>query len=393
VKRGALIVLAMAIAAYLFARPPAIGLGGIDFTAFYCAAHTLSSGENPYSYEPLRQCEHEHVRWSDAASIVVAPLPPYALALIAPVASLGYRQASLLWFALLVAGAAVAIWAVIELTGLPLLAVSLPLVMALLLQSLPTGSLAPIVIALLCAATVALTRRRWNLSALLLGLACIEPHVAAPALVAAFILVDEMRGRIAVAAAAIAALSLVAGGVALNAQYFLQVLPGHARFELGSIVQFGLSSMLHNFGVPDGPALAIGAAQYALFVALGIRLAALYRRIIPAVVVLVPMAFAVIGGVYIHLTQLAAVLPLGFVAARRKPSGIAWTGIALLAFPWNLLNALGPHMYLANALAYAGVGCVLWSAFAGSSLLRNDDEFVVREKRPDPAREGERIGV
>jgi hypothetical protein len=381
-------VLGAGLLAYLFARPPAITTGGIDFNAFYCAARTLSAGANPYSYEPLHACEHEHWRRTTPSSIVPAPLPPYALALLVPIASLPYAQAAVLWFILLVAAALVMIWAVIELTNLPFLAVGIPIVIAVLLQSLPTGSLAPIPLALLSGAAVTLTCKQWNLTALLLALACIEPHVAGPVLLATLLLVREMRVRIALVASALLLLSFVAGGVGLSAQYFNSVLPAHAIFELGSVVQFGLSSMLHNFGVPDRAAIAIGAAQYACFVLLGILLAASLRHRIPAMVVLVPMALAVTGGVYIHLTQIAAVLPLAFVAASQTRSAIAWAGIGLLTVPWNLLNALTPNAlvvppladvasrtltgqyvhgelaYVANALVYSGIACVFWGALA-----------------------------
>jgi hypothetical protein len=102
--------------------------------------------------------------------------------------------------------------------------------------------------------------------------------------------------------------------------------------------------------------------------------------------VLAPMALAVVGGVYIHLTQLAAVLPLAFVVFSRTRSPLAWAGIALLTVPWNLLEAFTPTTlivpraadvvsraathhgipgelaYAANVLVYAGVVCVLVAA-------------------------------
>lgn len=384
-----LVAVAAAILAYLLVRPPAITAGGMDFSAFYCASRALSDGANPYRYEPLHTCEHRVRAWPRPADVVAAPLPPYALALLGPLARLPYRQASFLWFAMLVGGTATIIWAILELTRLPLLVVGGSIAIAVLLQSLPTGALAPLPLALLCSAAVLLTRERWNAAALLLGMACIEPHVAVPALIATFVLCKHMRSRVAIAGAVLAVLSLAVGGLAMNAQYFGSVLPEHARFELGSVVQFGLSSMLHNLGVPDRAALAFGSLQYALFVVLGIVLAGKLQKDLRALVVLVPIAFAVTGGVYIHLTQVAAVLPLAFVAAGKTRSPVAWTGIALLTAPWNLLNALTPNTlvvphigdvaarsaagavtpgetaYLANLLAYAGIACVLFAVRSG----------------------------
>lgn len=175
----------------------------------------------------------------------------------------------------------------------------------------------------------------------------------------------------------------------MNAEYLTSYLPAHAFSELGYVAQFGLSSMLHNFGVPDSAALAIGSAQYALFIIAGICLARSLRREIPAMTVLVPMALAVTGGPYIHITQIAGVLPLAFVTASVTRSRVAWAGIALLTMPWNLLNAFTPNTlvvpragevmsralaheataggfaYIANALVYLGIACTFWSVLAG----------------------------
>ena len=371
---------------YAVVHPPALTAGGMDFNAFYCGSRILAAGENPYRYEPLRSCEHEHRWFAKPNDVVAAPLPPYALRLLTPIALLPYPQAGFLWFLLLLASALLVIWAILELTGLSIIVVGASMAIAVLLQSLPTGALAPIPLALLCLAAVALTRERWNAAAALLGVACIEPHVAAPAALAAFVLVRELRVRLAVVGATLVALSLLPHGTALNFEYLTRVLPQQARFELGSIVQFGLSSMLHNLGVPDNAALAIGSVQYALFIPLGIWLAARLRRQIPAAVVLVPIALAVTGGPYIHLTQIAAVLPLAFVVASRSSSPLAWAGVALLTLPWNLLNAIAPTTlvvppvaevltgalsgqfpagttaYIANLLAYLGIACTLLGA-------------------------------
>lgn len=385
--RVALSAAAFGVLAFLFAHPPQVTAGGIDFTAFYCASRTISTGANPYTYEPVHSCEHANRQWSDSRSIVVAPLPPYALALLAPLGRLPYPQAGLLWFLLLVGSAGVMVWVILELTNLPLLFVGVPVAIAVLLQSLPTGALAPIPLALLAAAAMTLARHRWNATAVLLGLACVEPHVTFPVVATVFLLVKEMRLRLGVVVTALALLSLVAGGLSLNAEYFAHVLPEHARFELGSIVQFGLSSMLHNVGVPDNAALAIGSLQYAIFVFLGIWLARSVAHRDEALVLLIPMSLAVLGGVYIHLTQMAAILPLAFVIASRARSATAWAGVALLAVPWNLLEAFTPTVlvvprfadvvsqslrhvgspgafaYVANALVYSGAACIAMAAF------------------------------
>lgn len=387
-------VLAIAVLSYLFIRPPSITAGGIDFNAFFCASRTLATGENPYAYEPLRACEHANRHWNRPSEFVEAPLPPYALALLAPLSALPYPQASFVWFLLLITAAGVMIWAIIQMTGLSLLPVGVPISIAVLLQSLPTGALAPIALALLCAAAVALMRKSWMVAAVLLGFACIEPHVAAPVMLAVFVLVRQMRVLLAIIVLDLIVISLAFGGPGLTIHYFSSVLPAHAAFELGSITQFSLSSMLHNFGVPNRAALAIGSVQYLAFVLLGIWLASRLRRVGESLIVLIPMALAVTGGVYIHLTQIAAVLPLAFFVAGRTRSPFAWASVVFLAIPWNLLNAFtastlivppamtaassviggrgapGGTAYLANFLVYLAIGCTF---FALLSLRQRRD--------------------
>ena len=388
-RLGLIGILGIGVAAYVYAHPPRLTAGGIDFSAFYCGARVLSTGADPYQYEPVRSCEHANRQWSRRSDIVAVPLPPYALGILIPLARLPYAQASLLWFMLLVVSALAIVWAILQLADLPFLVVGTCVALAVFLQAMPTGALAPIPLALLCAAAVMLTRKLWNATAALLGFACIEPHVALPVLLATFVLVREMRWRIVAVASALILFSLALGRLELNTEYLSKYLPAHALSELGSVVQFGLSSMLHNFGVPDGAALAIGSAQYGLFVFAGILLARSLRREVPAMTVLVPLAFAVTGGPYIHLTQIAGVLPLAFVTASRTRSRVAWAGIVLLTVPWNLLNALTPNAlvvprahevmlkalahqaapggfaYIANALVYLGIACTFWSVMAG----------------------------
>ncbi len=371
------------------ARPPALTTGGMDFNAFYCAARALSNGANPYRYEPLHSCEHATRHWPRSQGVVPAPLPPYALAVLIPLARAPYAQSGLIWFVILIASMFVVTHAVLRLANLPLLVVGTSFSLSILIQALPTGSLAPIALALLCAAALALTRQRWNAAAACLGFACIEPHVTLPVLLVSFVVVREMRVRIALVVLALIAVSLAAGGIGLNLEYVSRVLPEHARFELGSIAQFGLSSMLHNVGVPDGAALFIGSVQYAVFALAGIWLVRSLGHQDRAMVVLVPMALAVTGGTYIHLSQVVAVLPLAFVVASRTRSKVAWAGIVLLTVPWNLLNAMTPnallvprldevvstllvhqsapgeYAYIANALIYLGIACTYCSLFFG----------------------------
>ncbi|MEO6834362.1 MAG: glycosyltransferase family 87 protein [Candidatus Tumulicola sp.] len=357
----------------MFAHPPDLG-GHEDFNAFYCAARIQSTGGNPYRYEPLHSCEIQNWPPITPNEVTPAPLPPYGIAVFMPLARLPFAQAGLLWWIALVASAVVTVWAIVELTELPLLLVATCTVVAMLVQALPSGALAPLCIALLSAAAVALTRGRLTLAAVLLGLACLEPQVALPPMLAAFIFLPRMRARLAGVAIAIVVVSLVTGGPALNIEYVAAVLPAHAVSELGYSAQYSLSSMLHALGFPDRAAIAAGSVQYGLFVLAGLWLARLLRRTMPESVVLVPMAFAVTGGTFIHLTQVVGALPLAFVVAARARSTAAWLGVALIATPWHSVlkynSALPAGLILFALLAYHGrigragaiVAAGLWGA-------------------------------
>ncbi|HEY1653476.1 MAG TPA: glycosyltransferase 87 family protein [Candidatus Tumulicola sp.] len=334
--------------AYAFARPPNIVQGG-DFNAFYCAARILPTAADPYRYEPLHTCESRNVRPLTPRFVVPAPLPPYALALLVPLAQLSYHRAALAWCLLLLASAILTVWALVELTGIPVLIVAVCVLSATLFQALNWGGLTPVPIALLCGAAVAITRSRWAIASILFGFACIEPHIALPSMLATFVLIPAMRFRLIVLLGAIAILSIGSGGIWLNYEYPTMVLPAQALSEIGYSAQYGLSPLLHTFGWADRPALLMGGAQYAVFAIGGVWLARALKGRIPEAVVLAPMALCVLGGTYVHLVQVAgASLPLALVVAARTRSAWAWLGVALLSVPWHYADK-------SNAVLLAGV--------------------------------------
>lgn len=348
VARAALGVVALAVLALLFAHPPRIAAQ--DFNAFYCAGRLLPSGVDPYRYGALETCELENLRSSVANSVVPAPLPPYAIALVVPLARLTYAQATLAWWLLLLAATIVVIWAIVELTALPLGLVALCAVPATLLKSLPVGALAQIPIALLAASAVAIVRQRWSVAALLMGAACIEPHMALPALASAFVLAPRMRVPLGIVAVALAALSLAAGPT-LGVEYLRDVLPAHAVSELATAEQYSLSAALHAAGAGDRLAIFLGTLQYGLFVVGGVWLAARLRRRMPAAVVLVPMACAVTGGTFIHITQIAAALPFALALAAQTQTRLAWTAVTLVAIPWQSMIENGTFVFAGIVVA------------------------------------------
>lgn len=326
-----LAVFVLALAVDAFKQPP-LTAGHYDFDAFYCAARTLFMGADPYRFEPLHSCEAANLPLP-ANVVVPAPLPPYAIAALAPISRLPFPQANLLWLLVLVASAVLAAWSVVELTGLPFWLVGACVASVLLLEPITSGAMAPVPIALICGTAVALARSRWSLAAIALGLSCVQPHLALPPILATFVLVPRMRIRLAVVGIAIAALSFIAGQSALNLEYLTAVLPAHAASEFGSFNQYSLSAILHLMGFSDRASIIVGSLQYTLFALLGVALARSLQKELPGSIVLAPLTCAVTGGTFIHWQEIAGALPFALVLAANLRSMTAWLSVALIGIP------------------------------------------------------------
>lgn len=362
----------LAVAAYAILSPPRVTNGYLDFNAFYCGARILVSGSDPYRYEPLHSCEIANLSPATPNAVVPAPLPPYALAAFVPISRLAYPRAQFIWWMMLVVAGVLVLWALVETTGLPLLLVGTIVLGSILLPSLIVGSLALLPIALLCLSAVALKRERWTAAALLQGFACIEPHVAAPVVLATLIFVPAMRMRVLCIGAAIVAVTLIAGHLQLNAEYLSKVLPAHAGSEIGNAEQYGVSAVLYGLGVPERTATSIADLQYALFAIAGLWIVGRLHKNMPESVVFVPMALAVAGGPFVHLTQLGAALPLALTVAARNRTVTAWAGVALVAvaITWQASIGFGAAVAGLVLLAILVANRVPWAgALAAAAAL------------------------
>jgi hypothetical protein len=357
---------------YAIANPPRIAATYLDFDAFYCGARVLVDGADPYRYEPLHACEASNLQPATPNAVVPVPLPPYAIAAFVPLSRLPYANAQFVWWLLLITAGVAIVWALAEVTGFPLAFLTAPILVSLLLPSLIVGSLALLPIAFLCLSAVALRRERWTAAAILQGIACAEPHVALPVMLTVFIFIPRTRLPLACVAAAIVALSYASGGAALNGEFVRAVLPAHAASEIANGEQYGLNAMLHAFGVADRAATTIANLQYAVFVLAGLWLVRLLRWRVPESVVFVPMALAVTGGPFIHVTQIGAAIPIALVAARRMPSIGAWAGLAAIAvaIPWQASIGFGGFMGALVLFAVLAYNRLPWIVtLAGSAAL------------------------
>ena len=365
---------ALAIAAFALATILALGIqtalvarAGFlmgDFHAFYCAARVASHGADPYRTEPLRACEvalGPRAFFEKHPGVTVpAPLPGYALGALVPIAMLPPAVASAFWLALLLLACAAA---VVTLTRFAMVtwpvAVS-AFVLSLGAASIPFGEIVPIAIGAICLCAYFAWRGRWRASAIFAAVAMVEPHVGLPVCLALAIWAPATRLTLGISAAVLAAVSLFTLGPAVNLEYFASVLPAHALSEAARDTQFSLTSVLASLGVVDTLAVRVGSLWYVAMLVAGTAVAGWLakRTHNAAFLACIPPAFAVFGGTFVHVTQIAAALPAALLLvsyANVERRALAVVAALLLAVPW--IMAWSPALGLAPAFP---IGYVVW---------------------------------
>jgi hypothetical protein len=315
-----------------------------DFRAFYCGGSAALHGANPYSARTISACE----RLPEAFGLYgtprglaePVPFPGYCFVLFAPFALLPYVPAAVLWVLTGFACLAGAARALARLCGrgvgetLTVFAVAYPIAV------LALGEVAAVVLFALCACALALREERDAAAVAWLCVAALLPHVAAPAFAALLIFKPGARRYVAAAAAILLALDFAIGGPRVALEYVLRVLPAHAHSEIGYVAQYGLSWMLHAAGATDAIALRAGTVSYALMCAAGIWCAASIagKARNASFLALVPPAFAVTGGPFIHYSEITLALPaflLMFTQFTQPVRTAAAAATLAVAFPWQ----------------------------------------------------------
>ena len=343
-----------------------------DYRAFACAGAIVGTDGDPYRAEPLRTCEHRRgllAGRSDLIRLAVpAPLPGYALAPFALLGRLPDALGAALWLLVSLLAGAIATQALIVMARVRArivwLALALPLALALML-----GQLVPLALGALCLGALAIERGRFALAAAAIWIAMIEPHVAAPALLALALFVPRARLGVGIGAVVALILSLALLGFAKNVEYLTSVLPAHAASELANEEQYSLAYFVHLLGVGDVLALRIADLWYVAMLVAGLVVAQrLVSRGAPrSLYVLLPAAFAVIGGPYVHIQQMIFVLPASVVLAGRvtpRARAIA-LAIVLLAVPWGSFTLL----LVASPLVAFVVGMLTYELLAARPLV------------------------
>ncbi len=325
------------------------------FLAFDCGGKIAAAGGNPYRLQPLLACEQAAPRGVYPPGIVEpAPLPGYALAFFSLFRWFDFSTAAFCWTTLSLMAIVVATWALARATGLPWYPIAAALAPNAAFFNLVSGELAPICIAALSLSALLLARRRYVGAALAAAVTMIEPHVGLAACLALFLFAPKTRLTLVLAGLACGAASIAAVGLTGTAEYFQAVLPAHARSELLANDQFSLTWVLHELGVPAEAALRAGSISYAVMLVLGLVLARPWAAALrsPELIVTLPPAAVLIGGVFIHGVQMPIALPAAlFLAARCRPSDrpLAFAGVALIAIPWEAVG--GGRLIAALSLA------------------------------------------
>jgi hypothetical protein len=341
----------------------AAGWLGIDARAYYCAATALRQGKNPYEAASLHDCERDtpapYYRPPQRVT-VPAPYPPYALAIFAPLTVLPFAEAMNAWWMLLALAIAVAAYALAAVTRAQFRIAWAALALAAGLTTFSAGNVLPIALAALIFAALAVVRKSYVWAAVAATVAMVEPHIALPAVIALLLAAPAVRLPLGIGVALLGVLSLIAAGFAMTLQYFTAVIPAHALAEISRDNQYSLSTVLAAIGFSDTSAAIGGTLSYAIATAggviVGLRLAQRYAE--PAAIVLIPPAFSLLGGSFVHTAEIAAAVPAAVLLVTRERARAPWllAALVLLAVPWMmatsvtlLLAPLVPVAYLLYA--------------------------------------------
>jgi hypothetical protein len=341
-----------------------------SFKAFYCAGQAVKERVDPYRVEPLRSCERRLAPSTLPDGYVEpAPLPGYAMAPFAALAALPPRLASGIFAILLVLASALAAYVLAEMLPASRSAVLLAFA-PLTLLNVVYGEVVPLALAAICVAAFLIWRGRWFGAGLAVCIALIQPNVGLPAVLATFIFAPRCRAAVGLAVASLAVVSILALGVDRNVEYLTQVLPGMANAEIVAADQYNLSHLLYAAGFTASVASLLGKLWFGFVAAFGILVTGFLavRRQQPELLPLLPPAFVLLFGIYLHDIQILLSLPAALVVATRV-RGVAFqtigaVAVALLVAVWTQRAGVA-----ALTINVVGVGGGLWAVVAAKSRI------------------------
>ncbi len=318
-----------------------------DFPDFYCAGAALKSGASPYTYEPLRTCEH---RVNSGASFrgalfranrsvaIPAPQPPFDFLPFRALALLDVPRARII--------DAIAILIAVILCAVALARLEVPLdvgLAALALSTgyveLNTGQIVPFALLALVLCGLALARRNDVAAGVAAALSAIEPTLGVPVVAAVLLFAPRARAAVLLTVALLAIVSVALLGPAGTVAYLARVLPAHAAAEIHFPYQYSFTYALAYLGVPAAIAQPAGALSYVGLAVVGLWLGARAARALGRreLLVFLPALCAVTGGAFVHQEELCFALPAALVmavASQGRLRSAAAAAVCLLSVPW-----------------------------------------------------------
>ncbi|MEO6835120.1 MAG: hypothetical protein ABI231_04340, partial [Candidatus Tumulicola sp.] len=151
-----------------------------DFQDFYCAGYTIDRRENPYSYGPMRACEHRvnttALFRGNPALAIPAPQPPYDFPPFMLLAKLDVADARTIYVIATLAAIAIAALALAS-TGIALDVALIALALPVGYLEINAGQIVPFALLFLTLSGAALAARRDALAGVFAALTLTEPHL------------------------------------------------------------------------------------------------------------------------------------------------------------------------------------------------------------------------
>lgn len=321
-----------------------------DLADFYCAGQALDRGMSPYTYEPLRTCEHRvntgdgfraRLFASNPGVAAPAPQPPYDFLAFMGLAKLPFGSARIAAAGGILA-AVLLCAALLSALVLPWEVVAASLALSTAYTAINTGQIVPFALLALAGSGLALARGRDALAGILAALVAIEPAAGIPVIAAALLFVPRARMAVALTGLALVGCSVLLVGPAGVVSYVTAVLPAHATAELHFPYQYSLTYAAAYFGAGSDVARAAGAVSYGAFCLLGLALASRTSHTLRQreLLVFLPALCSVVGGTFVHAEELCFALPALLVFATtlqgvlRVASALA---LSVLSIPWILV--------------------------------------------------------
>jgi hypothetical protein len=316
-----------------------------DFPDFYCAGRILDDRANPYTYEPLRACEHAVNRApsfeANPGIAIPAPQPPYAFAPFMALSRLSFAQARAIYAAAVIV-AVLLVAAMLTRLGIPPDVALLAVALSGGYLQLDAGQITPLPLLALAATGWMLAQKRDALAGCFGALTTVEPHLGAGVVLSLLFFAPRARLGLIATGVLLVAGAWALAGPSLLLTYATRVVPLQGAAEVAFPPQYSLTYALHAIGFSDAAALRIGAISFAALLAIGLAVAPrlsmnLQRRELLA---FFPAATAVMAGLYVHVIELCFAIPAALVLAyygRGVWRTVAAVAVSILAIPWILV--------------------------------------------------------